>query len=239
MTRPVPDHAPGAGPAAWFPVQLDLRGRRVLVVGGGTVAESKVFQLLDAHAVVTVVSPRLSDRLDGWRRDGLFLWEARRFEVADIAGVFIAVAATDDPEVNRSVWEAGEAAAVPVNAADDPDHCSFILPATHRHGDLIVAVSTGGHAPALAVRIRDRMAEDLDEAYGPYVAMLGAHRDQIKRRFDDFESRRRLWYRIVDDPEPLRLVRDGDLDAASNAVSNIIDAEPVGAGVGAGREVVR
>jgi siroheme synthase-like protein len=225
MTRPAPPTTPGAGPAAWFPVFLDLRHRPVLVVGGGTVAEAKVYQLLDAHADVTVVAPDLGDRLAGWHADGLLRWVPRRFRPDDVDGAFIVVAATDLSEVNRAVWTAAEARQIPVNAADDPDHCSFILPASHRQGDLTVAVSTAGRAPALAVRIRDRMAEELDAAHGPYVDLLGTFREEIKRRFSTFEERRRVWYRIVDDPLPLDLVRHGAHDAAAETVRRIIDDE--------------
>ena len=230
MTRPAPPTTPGVGDASWFPVFLDLCHRPVLVVGGGTVAEAKVHQLLDAHAEVTVVAPTLGDRLTEWHAGGLLRWLPRRFRPDDVAGAFIVVAATDLTAVNREVWTAAEARSIPVNAADDPEHCSFILPATHRQGDLTVAISTAGKAPALAVRLRNRLAEELDAAHGPYVALLGTFRDEIKRRFATFEERRRVWYRIVDDPLPLDLVRHGALDAAAETVRRIIDADQPAAG---------
>ena len=129
-----------------YPVNLLLEGRRVLVVGGGTVAASKTRGLLAAGAVVHVVARDLGPEIRGLAATS----EERPYERGEVAGYRLAVACTDDPAVNQAVFEDGEAAGVWVNAADDPEHCSYTLPARLDRGRLLVTVSTSGASPALA-----------------------------------------------------------------------------------------
>ena len=139
-----------------YPVNLLVAGRRVLVVGGGSVAAEKARGLLAAGAVVHVV------RADGepTRSAGLDVtWEERPYERGEVAGYRLAVACTDDPATNQAVFDDGEAAGVWVNAADDPDRCSYTLPARLDRGRVLVTVSTGGHSPALASWLRDQLAD--------------------------------------------------------------------------------
>ncbi len=142
-----------------YPVNLLLEGRRVLVVGGGTVAAAKVRGLLAAGAVVHVVSREVSDEV----RALAVTWEERPYASGEASGYRLAVACTDDPAVNQAVFDDGEAAGVWVNAADDPERCSYTLPARFERGPLLVTVSTSGHSPAFAAWLRDQLAD----AVGP------------------------------------------------------------------------
>lgn len=137
-----------------YPVNLLLEGRRVLVVGGGAVAASKVRGLLAAGAVVHVVGREVGEELRGLP----VTWEERVYQRGEVAGYRLAVACTDDPAANQAVFDDGEAAGVWVNAADDPDRCSYTLPARLDRGRLLVTVSTSGQSPALAGWLRDQLA---------------------------------------------------------------------------------
>jgi siroheme synthase-like protein len=142
-----------------YPVNLLLVGRRVLVVGGGTVAASKVQGLLAAGAVVHVVATEVGAEVQAAE----VTWEERPYERGEVAGYRLAVACTDDPAVNQAVFDDGEVAGVWVNAADDPERCSYTLPARLDRGRLLVTVSTSGESPAFAGWLRDQ----LDAAVGP------------------------------------------------------------------------
>lgn len=145
-----------------YPVMLELRDVPVLMVGGGHVAERKVEGLIAAGARVTVVAPSVRDEV------AAMACEVRRrpYSSSDIDGHRLVMTATDDPEVNRAVAADATALGVWVNSADDPQNCSFILPAITRRGPVTVAVGTDGSSPALARHLRDRIA---DELLGPEV----------------------------------------------------------------------
>lgn len=210
-----------AQPVSYYPALLDLHGRPIVVVGGGDVAEQKIAGLLAAGADVTVVSPDLTSTLREWMRVGRVTWKARKYRDGDLQGAFLAFTATDIALVNQTVWQEAERRHTPVNAADDPPHCNFILPAVHRDGDLVVAVSTGGKAPALAVRLRDRLADTLGRGYGRYLDLLASFRPHISERFPTFAQRRDVWYQIVDS-ELLDHIRNGDTGAARRLISEIV-----------------
>jgi siroheme synthase-like protein len=154
---------------------LRLAAKRVLVVGAGPVAARKVEGLLAAGAVVTVVAPDVVPELGERAHRGEVVVMRRRYAPTDLDGCWLAVVATDDEATQRDVFADGEARGIWVNAADDPDHCSYILPAVVRRGPVVVAVSTGGASPALAQMLRDRMA-------GVLPAHLEGVADELARR---------------------------------------------------------
>jgi siroheme synthase-like protein len=148
----------------------------VLVVGGGQVAVRKVDGLLAAGALVTVVAPEVDAAIGA--RSGVTL-KRRPYAASDLAGQWLVVAATNDPAVQRQVALDAEAAGVWINAADDPDNCSFTLPAVERRGSVIVAVSTQGESPALASHLRDRIAEWLPANVDAVCADLSRQRRDL------------------------------------------------------------
>jgi siroheme synthase-like protein len=160
-----------------YPVVLRLEGKRCLVVGGGAVARRKVEGLLAAGASVRVVAPAVDAELTAL--EGVDV-ERRPYRAEDLAGCWLAVAATDDVAVQQAVFDDGEAAGVWVNAADDPDRCSCFLPAVHRRPPVLVAVSTGGTSPALAAWLRDRLAAALPEQLEQLAGALAAQRRELR-----------------------------------------------------------
>ena len=158
-----------------YPVNLLLRGRRVLVVGGGAVAASKLPALLEAEAVVHVVAPAVSPAV----RALPVTWDERPYREGEAAGYHYVVSCTGDPAVSEQVFRDADSAGVFVNAADDPEHCSATLPATHRRGPLLVAVSTSGHSPALATWLRDELAGALGPEHEQLLELLSAARARL------------------------------------------------------------
>ncbi len=207
---------------AYYPVMLDLGGRRCVVVGGGEVAEQKVAGLVACGAEVVVIAPQLTERLRAWAEEGRIRWEARPYRRGDLAGAWLVIAAPEDRATNREVWEDAKAARVWLNAVDDPDHCSFLAPAVYRQGDLVVAVSTSGKAPALAVRIRDAIAGQLGPEYAAFLELVGEVRAELMRRVPDGERRRAVWYRIVDS-DVLDHLRRGEREAARARVRELVE----------------
>ncbi|MEA2718500.1 MAG: hydroxymethylbilane synthase, partial [Candidatus Eremiobacteraeota bacterium] len=163
-----------------YPVALSVRGRRALVVGGGAVAERKVRGLIDAHADIMVVAPALTPPLAALAEVGAIGWEPRRYEPGDVAGAFIAFAATDDDATNASVAAEARAAGILVNDASDAERGDFATPAVHRSGPLTVTVDSGGLSPSFTKRIRDELAVQFGARYGRAAATLGALRERVQ-----------------------------------------------------------
>ncbi len=166
-----------------FPVVLDLRGVPVLVVGGGRIAARKTRSLLDAGAAVTAVAPSFDDSFPSETER-----RSRAYRSADLLGIRFVVTATGVPEVDAAVATEATAAGIWVNAADDPQHCSVLLPAVERHGSVTIAVSTGGASPALARWIRDQIAEVIGPEVGVAASALAAIRAETHERGDSTED---------------------------------------------------
>ncbi len=174
-----------------YPVYLDLHEVPVLVVGGGTVAARKAAGLLGAGAVVRVVAPVVGDTVralvtahsTSGPSDTRISVQLKQYDDADLDGIQLVIAATDDSTVNAAVATAARARRVLVNSADDPANCTFILPAIARRGRLSVAVSSGGASPALARHVRDRIADEvLTEPVAAAAEVLAAERAAIHER---------------------------------------------------------
>ena len=164
---------------SFYPICLDLEAKPCVVVGGGRVAERKVLGLLSCSAQVSVISPVLTEELQFQHAQGNIQWIDREYLQGDLAQAFLVIAATDDEETQKQVYEEAGANNLLLNVADVPKRCNFILPASAKQGDLTISVSTAGKSPALARKIR----MELEERYGPeyrvLVDILGAIRPQV------------------------------------------------------------
>ena len=161
---------------AYYPVYLNLRGRRCVIVGGGTVAEGKIGRLLDSGAEICVVSPDATRGIRRFVADGDVLWEQRKYEHGDLEGAFIAIAATNVREVNRRIFEEAEERGVMLNAVDDPPNCSFIAPSIVQRGPVTLAISTGGVSPALARKLRESLQASDDLAWADLSGVMATTR---------------------------------------------------------------
>jgi precorrin-2 dehydrogenase len=193
--------------AAVYPVSLLLRDRSCLVVGGGQIAERKATGLLAAGARVHVVAKEVLPPVRALAdRPGLVSIEERPYRRGEVAGYWLAVAATGDGEVNKAVYEDGEAARVWVNSADDPASCSYILPAVARQGPVSVAVSTSGYSPALASWLKGHAAEHMGPELAELAELLAEARSKLKaqgRSTEDIDWRAGLDWAMLD------LIRSG------------------------------
>jgi uroporphyrin-III C-methyltransferase/precorrin-2 dehydrogenase/sirohydrochlorin ferrochelatase len=216
----------------YYPAFLDLADRLCVVVGGGPIAEGKVAPLVAAGARVTVIAPELTPGLAAQHRAGRFTHLGRSYRPGDLRGAFLVIGATDDPAANHAVHAEATGLGALVNVVDDPPHCGFILPAIMRRGDLTVAVSTSGDAPALAVRIRERLERELGDEYARFLELAGSIRVPLARAIPDLETRRRRWYRLVDS-DVLALLRAGDETRARERIAEIMGIAP---DPGTGRE---
>ena len=175
------------------PISLKVsKERPVLVVGGGRTATSKVRLLLACGAVVTVRSPELSEDLARRVADGRLEWSKGVYEPSTLRAFSLVFACTDNPDVNRQVFADAAAARVPVNTADNPELCTFFMPATVVRGPLKVAVSTDGESPSLAARLRRELEQRLPPFMGAYTKWLGGVRERLKAMNTDESSRRRV-----------------------------------------------
>ena len=188
-----------------YPVNLVLDGRRCLVVGGGTIALRKVDGLLACGGRVTVVAPRINPEL---RALSHVVTVERPWHPDDLDGMWLAIAATDDPAGNGAVYAEGQRRGVWVNGADDPANCSFTLPSVVRRGDLQVTVSTGGRSPALASWLRRRLEGEIGPEYAVLLDLLATERDGLKAAGVSTEG---LDWRSALDSDMLDLIRTGDL----------------------------
>lgn len=164
---------------AYYPVFLDLRGRRALVVGGGEVALGKAAGLLRANAEVTVVALHPGEGIRRLAESGALRLETRPYAASDMERVDVAIAATDDGAVNQAVASDAARAKVLVNVVDDASRSRFIAPAVLERGDLQIAISTGGASPVLAVVLKDRLAAWIGPEYGAALDLLRPLRQKL------------------------------------------------------------
>jgi precorrin-2 dehydrogenase/sirohydrochlorin ferrochelatase len=183
--------------ASLFPMFVKLEGRRCVVVGGGAIAESKVESLLTSGASVMVVSPTLTENLAEQERRGLFAWKACEFQVQDMDGAFLVIAATSDEEVNELIFSEADRRGILCNAVDQPQRCHFYFPSVVRRGALQIAISTSGLSPSLAQRLRKDFEAEFGSEYEEWLAWLGRVRAAMMERGADFETRRRVLGRIA------------------------------------------
>lgn len=175
-----------------YPVVLRLEGKRCVVIGAGQEAEQKAAGLESAGASVV---------------------RAERYFPALVEGAFLVVSAGPDRGDNARIFAECEARGILVNCLDDPPCCRFTYPSVHRQGDLIIAVSTSGACPALAVRLRERFEREFGPEYASFLAICRGLRERLAGLFPDFAERKRRWYQIVDSPA-IGLLREGREDEA-------------------------
>lgn len=214
-----------ANSMSFYPAFLDLRGRRCVVIGGGKMAETKARALIEAGAHVAVIGVEPTGELEALAAAGRIELIRRRYRQGDLANAWLAICC-EDAETNHAVWQEAEERRVFLNAVDDVPHCSFIAGAIHRQGQLTIAISTSGKAPALAVRLRDRIAAEVGPEYGAFLEIAAELREEITRRIPDFAPRAALWYKLVDS-EIIELLRRADVEGARRCARTIIE-EAVG-----------
>jgi len=197
----------------YYPIYLDLKGRDVLVVGGGAIAEGKALQLVQAGARVTVVSPELTEALRAAADRGEIRRLGGSFIEEYLNGVFLVISATGDRKVNEKVANAARERGLLCNVVDQPDLCDFITPALVTRGELQISVSTGGGSPTLTQRVKREVAAVIGEEYGVLLELAAEMRAEAKDRIADFERRKDALRAFVESGA-LDLIRAGRRDEA-------------------------
>jgi len=211
-----------------LPIFLDVKNKPCLVVGGGETAVRKIASLRRAGAAVQVVSPRLTAHLDELAATGTITHIQRPFEATDLAGAVLAIAATNDSDINRHIADSAKRRGIPVNVVDQPAACSFIMPSVIDRSPVVVAVSTSTASPVLARLLRMRLESLIPAGYGRLGVLCRRYRDAVKARFVDRRDRRRFWDRVLQGTVAER-VFSGHLDEADAAMERELDAaEPSG-----------
>jgi siroheme synthase-like protein len=165
------------------------------------------------------VNPSAEESIARLAADGRIQWHARSFAESDLEGCFLVIT---DQEDNSALFRACEQRKILCNSVDDPNHCRFSFGSLVRRGDLAIAISTNGYAPALAVRLKEKFQREVGPEYEVLLAMLKEARPEITRRIPDFEARKALWYRVVDS-ELLNMLRIGHEGEAHRFLKQMID----------------
>lgn len=201
----------------YYPVYLNLKGRRCVIVGGGTVAEGKIARLLDSGADIRVVSPDATAGIRQFADDGAVHWEQRRYQEGDLDGAFIAIAATNVREVNRRIFEEAEQRGVMLNAVDDPPNCSFIAPSIVQRGPVTLAISTSGVSPALARKLRESLQTSDALAWADLSGVMAVARSHLREEglLTSIDPQR--WQCCIT-PQLLAMVQEGKQAEAAEAL---------------------
>ena len=197
---------------AYYPVSLNIAGRKCVVAGGGEVALRKVKALLEHGADVEVISPDLCLELARLGESGEIRVRNHAYETGDLTGAFLAIAATDDAETNRQVAEEARREAILINVVDDAVNSDFIVPSYLRRDSLTIAVSTSGQSPALARKIRTRLEKEITDQYGTLTRLIGEVRAEIKR--EGIKIADDHWQEALDLDLLLELLKKGEREKA-------------------------
>ena len=200
--RAVPEKKPSM---TYYPIYVNLQGRPVLIVGAGAVARQKISMLLDCAARLRVVAPEALPEIQAWAREGKLTWDATGYEASQLDGVRLVIAATDDEALQKRVAADARARNVWVNVVDVPPLCDFIAPSIVKQGDIQIAVSTGGAAPALSKFIRRKLEPLIGTEYAELVNLVKPARAALLKM--PKEKRMAIWDRVVSD-DFLRIIKE-------------------------------
>ena len=180
-----------------YPIFLKLEGKKVLIVGGGQIAEEKLFGVLRSANDVTVVAPRISEKIQAWAKQGLLRHLAAEYRPGMARDYFLVIAATDSREVNQAVYEEAKEAGILCNAVDDPENCDFYAPAVVNRGEFQIAISTGGNSPALAQKVRKELEQEYGPEYESWTGWLGRVRAGLINALPRGERRKELLHLLA------------------------------------------
>lgn len=205
----------------FYPILVDLQGKKALVVGGGKVAQRKIETLLEHGAAVQVVSKELTAVLEDLRRAGRIEYLGHEFSETFVEGAFVVFAATDDASLNRRVSRAAQQRGLLVNAVDQPADCNFIVPSVLSRGDLLIAVSTSGKSPAFARKVRVALEQSFGEEVGLFLNLMGNLRKEVLRLGLSQEEKKSAFEKLVTS-DLLSAIREKNWDLASQIIEKVL-----------------
>lgn len=211
----------------YYPIFVDLRGRTVVVVGGGMVAWRKVEPLVDSGACVKVIAPEILDEIARYERVETV---RRSYAPGDLEGACLVIAATDDEDTNTAVSRDAAARAILCNVVDKPELCSFIVPSVLEKGPIKIAISTGGISPSLSKKMRFDLDRLIGDEYSTLALIMGRIRPLVLSREGGYESRKRI-FEVLINSELIDAIRNRDRSLAESilteALGEYIDLEEV------------
>jgi len=205
----------------YYPIHLDIQGRRCLVVGGGGVGTRKVKTLLACGAKVTVVSPEISDQLQTLAESEPLTLKPRPYRTEDIEGMFLVIGASDDETLNRQISGDAERRNTLCNIADRPEKCNFILPSILRREDLVITISTSGRSPALAKKLRKTLERRFGPEYGDFLKLMGAVRGKLLSQAHEPEVHKPLFEQLIDS-NLIALIQEGKTQEIDALLAKIL-----------------
>ena len=205
----------------YYPVNLDIQNRKCLVVGGGAVGTRKVMMLLDCGAKVTVVSNEVTQQLFELADNGSIVLKKRPFQISDLDKMFLAIGATDNPELNRQIHTAAERLGMLCNIADRPEVCNFILPAIVNRGDLIIAISTSGKSPAFAKKMRKHLEKQFGTEYAEFLKLMGGSRNNLVSPDHEPEAHKPLFEKLIQ-RDLVKMIKDRDIVTVNSLLFEIL-----------------
>ncbi len=209
--------------SSYYPIYLDITGKRCVVIGGGDVASRKVDMLLDCGAQVEVISPVLCPELDTKVANGTVKATLKEYKHGDLKGVFVVIAATDELKVNERIAQEAMERGILINVVDAPKLSNFIVPSYMRRGDMTIAISTSGKSPALARKIRTELEKKFSEEYAALALLLSEVRSELKQRMIKVSSE--AWQQALDLDMLLELLRSGQRDEAKRRLLDILEGQ--------------
>ena len=206
---------------SYYPIFLDLKGKKAVVVGGGMVAQRKIDPLLEHGAEVHVISRALTPELDRDVKAGRVKHIGEEFREIHLEGAFMVIAATDDTDLNRRVSRAAQKRGLLINAVDQPDDCNFIVPSSLKRGDLRIAISTSGKSPAMARKVRKDLEKQFGNEYEAFLNLMGRMRKEVLGRGLSQRENSRIFRELIDS-SILEAVGRGAWEEAASALSDIV-----------------
>lgn len=208
----------------YYPILLDLHGKTALVVGGGKVAQRKIETLLEFGGKIHLVARDLTSELKGYVEEGLVRHLGPEFSEETLDGIFLVIAATDDPGLNRRVSQRAQQRGLLINAVDQPLDCNFIVPSVLRRGDLLVSVSTSGRSPAMAKKIREDLENTFGDEYASFLVLMGNLRKEVLSRGFSGEENKRIFYEFVHSSIP-EAIRKGEWERVASIINGVLDSK--------------
>ncbi len=202
----------------YYPIMLNIRGKKCLVVGGGRVALRKIQALLEHGAAIEVTSPSLCPELDQLAKDGVIRTQRRAYKAEDLDGALIAIAATDDTKTNETIAKDARRRGVLVNVVDNLTSSDFIFPSCFKRGDIVIAVTTSGKSPALAHKIRT----ELEQSFTPEYAQLALIADEVRAELKQqgIAANSDAWQQVLNSNSLIELLKQGKTQEAKKVMLN-------------------
>ena len=205
----------------FFPVNIDIKNQKCLVVGGGCIAERKVLSLIECEADVVVVSPKITSALTKLAQEGKIKYIKRGFNESDLKDSFIVICATNNQLLNEEIGKKCKSRRLLVNVVDYPPLCNFLVPAVIHQGNLCVSISTSGASPTLARKIKDDLKKSFGPEYSIFLEIMEQIRYEIISKYKDKEAQKEVFESIVYS-DALNLIREGKSDLVKENIKQYL-----------------